>query len=145
MPWGLSGPARIQQEDFDLEAEIRQIKSVSGRIGAVVSFLGTVRDFSDGKEVQAIYFEHYPAMAEKYLKDLRQKVLKDFDLIEVRILHRIGMIPAGDNILCVLVAAEHRASAFAACCWCVDELKRTVPLWKKEITPEGAAWVEGSV
>jgi molybdopterin synthase catalytic subunit len=143
VPWGLSGLVRIQQEDFNLEAEIRQIKSVSGRIGAVVSFLGTVRDFSDGKEVQAIYFEHYPAMAEKYLKDLRQKVLKDFDLIEVHILHRIGMIPAGANIVCVLVAAEHRASAFAACCWCVDELKRTVPLWKKEITPEGAAWVEG--
>ena len=143
IPWGLFRPVRIQLEDFDLATEIRQIKSVSKRMGAVVSFLGTVRDFSEGKEIQAIYFEHYPAMAEKYLQDLRQKVLKKFDLIEVRILHRIGTIPAGDNILCVLVASEHRAIAFEACRWCVEELKRTVPLWKKEITPNGAAWVEG--
>ena len=143
VPWGPSGPVRIQQEDFDLATEIRQIKSVSERIGAVVSFLGTVRDFSDGKEIQAIYFEHYSAMSEKYLRELRQKVLKEFDLIEVRILHRVGIIPAGENILCVVVASEHRASAFEACRWCVDELKRTVPLWKKEITSEGEAWVEG--
>jgi molybdopterin synthase catalytic subunit len=143
LPWGLPRPVRIQQEEFDLATEIRQIKSVSKRIGAVVSFLGTVRDFAEGKEIQAIYFEHYPAMAERYLQDLRLKVLKNFDLIEVRILHRVGTVPAGDNILCVLVASEHQAIAFEACRWCVDELKRTVPLWKKEITPDGAAWVEG--
>ena len=145
VPWGPSGSVRIQQEDFDLVTEIRQIKSVSERIGAVVSFLGTVRDFSDGKEIRAIYFEHYPAMAEKYLRELRQKVLKEFNLIEVRILHRVGTIPAGENILCVVVASEHRASAFEACRWCVNELKRTVPLWKKEISPEGDAWVEKGV
>jgi molybdopterin synthase catalytic subunit len=143
VPWGLPDQVRIQQEVFDLEAEIRQIKSVSGRMGAVVSFLGTVRDFSEWREVQAIYFEHYPVMAEKYLQGLRQRVLKKFDLIEVRIRHRIGTIPAGGDILCVLVASEHRAVAFEACRWCVDELKRTVPLWKKEITPDGAAWVKG--
>jgi len=143
VPWGLQGPVRIQQEEFDLKDEIRQIKSLSKRIGAVVSFLGTVRDFSEDRKIQAIHFEHCPGMAEKYLHDLRAQVLKRFDLIEVRILHRVGTIPAGNEILCVLVASEHRADAFEACHWCMDELKRTIPLWKKEISPDGEVWVEG--
>jgi MoaD family protein len=141
-PVSAANAVRVQHDGIDLQDEIRQIKAVSRRIGAVVTFLGTVRDFSDGRDIQAIYFEHYPAMAEKYLQNLRQQMLNDFNLIDVRILHRIGKIPAGEDIVCVIVASEHRGDAFEACRWSIDELKRTVPLWKKEMTPVGEVWVD---
>lgn len=136
---------RILDEDFSVDAEIKRIKAVSRRIGGIVTFLGTVRDFSRGKEVKKLVFEHYPDMAVEKMKELREKALEKFEIIEVSMLHRKGEIEIGENIALIVVAAEHRKDAFLACMWLIDELKKVVPIWKKEITAEGEIWVEEHV
>jgi molybdopterin synthase catalytic subunit len=133
---------RIQEEDFSVEAEIERVKAASTRIGGIVTFLGTVRDFSRGRDVEKLVFEHYPGMAEKKLAELRERVLENFDIIEVSIIHRTGEIKVGENIVLMVVGAEHRADAFSACQWLIDELKKAVPIWKKEFTTKGEVWVE---
>jgi molybdopterin synthase catalytic subunit len=137
----LTDRIRIQTEDFSVEAEIGKMKAVSKRVGAVVTFLGTARDFSEGRSVCRIDFEHYAGMAEQRLAALREEALKKYRVMDVTILHRIGTILPGENIVLVVVGAERRAEAFAACAWCIDTLKQTVPIWKKEITPDGDQWV----
>ncbi len=136
-PW-----TRIQTEDFSLDDELRRIKAVSNRIGGVAVFIGTARDFSKGHPVSRLDYEHYAGPAEKSLAEIRQRALKQFQIIEVCILHRTGEISIGGNIVLVLTAAEHRAEAFRACRWCIDELKAITPIWKKETTPDGDVWVE---
>lgn len=133
---------RIQKEDFSIEEEIKGVKRVSKRIGGIVAFLGTAREFSKGREVDKLIFEHYSGMAEKRLRELRKKALEEFDIIEMRIVHRVGEIGVGENIVLIVVGAEHRADAFKACRWCIGELKKIVPIWKKEITTGGEVWVE---
>ena len=133
---------RIQTGDFSLDEELRRIKPVSGRIGGVAFFLGTGRDFSKGRSVHRLTYEHYSGLAERTLAGIRERAIKQFGLIEVCLIHRVGNIPVGGNIVLVVAAAEHRAEAFRACRWCIDELKATVPIWKKETTPEGDVWVE---
>ncbi|MFQ5543986.1 MAG: molybdenum cofactor biosynthesis protein MoaE [Nitrospiria bacterium] len=133
---------RIQVGDFGVEEETNKIKACSLRIGGIVTFLGTARDFSKGQEIHKIDFEHYPGMAEKRLAEIREQALKDYDIIEVTIIHRVGEIMIGDNIVLIVVGAEHRQDAFKACSWCIDELKRITPIWKKETTPQGHVWVE---
>ncbi|HHD11590.1 MAG TPA: molybdenum cofactor biosynthesis protein MoaE [Deltaproteobacteria bacterium] len=135
-------PVRIQEENFSVEEEVEAIKRTSKRIGAVVTFLGVARDFSKGHTIEALEFEQYEQMALKALRKLREDTLERFDIIDVRIVHRVARIPAGENIVLIVVASEHRKEAFSACSWCIDTLKKTVPLWKKEITPEGESWVE---
>lgn len=132
---------RIQEEDFSVEEEVNRVKERSKRIGGIVTFLGTARDFSKGKEIQKIDFEYYPGMAEKKLNDLRERALADFDIMEVSIVHRVGRIEIGDNIVLIIVAAQHRKDAFKACEWCIDELKRITPIWKREETSQGEVWV----
>ena len=133
---------RIQSEDFSLDEELSRIKAVSGRIGGVAVFVGAARDFSKGRPVRRLDYEHYAGLAEKTLAGIRQKAMTQFPVIEVLIIHRTGEIPIGGNIVLVVAAAEHRAEAFRACRWCIDELKATAPIWKKETTPEGGIWVE---
>ena len=133
---------RIQREDFSVDAEIKAVLKKSKSIGGVVTFLGTARDFSKGRDVEMISFEHYNGMAEKKLKELRDEILDSFDIIELSIIHRVGDVRPGDNIVLIVVAAMHRVAAFDACENCIDELKRCVPIWKKEITPDGDYWVE---
>ncbi len=135
-------PVRIQTEDFSVEEEVSALKATSTRIGAVVTFLGVARDFSRGHAIEAVEFEQYQSMALKALRKLREDTLKRFNIIDVRIVHRVARIPAGENIVLIVVGSEHRRDAFSACSWCIDTLKKTVPLWKKEITPEGESWVE---
>ncbi len=125
-----------------MEEEITRIKSVSNRIGGIVTFLGSARDVSKGREVTEIEFEHYSNMAEQALGTIREQALKRFNIIEATLIHRVGTIGVGQNIVLIVVGAEHRQDAFAACAWCIDELKRTVPIWKKERTPSGESWVE---
>lgn len=132
---------RIQTEDFAIEAEITRVKAASTRIGGIVVFLGTARDFSQGRRIQGITFDHYPGMAEKKLQEIRERALKAFDIVEVAILHRVGEMAIGDNLVLIIVGAEHRAEAFRACSWCITELKQITPLWKMEHTPEGEHWV----
>ena len=107
----------------------------------IVTFLGTARDFSKGKDIHRIDFEHYPGMAEKRLNEIRERALQDYDIIEVSIVHRVGRIETGENIVLIVVAAEHRKDAFRACEWCIDELKRITPVWKREETTQGEVWV----
>ncbi len=133
---------RVQREDFSVEEEIKAVLKKSKSIGGVVTFLGTARDFSKGRDVEMISFEHYNGMAEKKLKELRDEILDSFDIIELSIIHRVGDVRPGDNIVLIVAAARHRVAAFDACESCIDELKRTVPIWKKEITPDGDYWVE---
>ncbi len=132
---------KIQEGDFSVQEEVDRIKERSKRIGGIVTFLGTARDFSKGKDIQRIDFEYYPGMAEKKLNEIRERALSDFDIIEVSIVHRVGMIEIGDNIVLIVVAAQHRKDAFKACEWCIDELKRITPIWKREETSEGDVWV----
>lgn len=133
---------RVQREDFSVDAEINRVRSRSKRIGGISIFLGTARDRSKGRDVASITFEHYEGMAQKKLREIRERALKDFDIIEVAILHRHGEIGIGDNIVLIIVGAEHRAEAFRACKWAIDELKHITPIWKLEHTPEGEVWVE---
>ena len=133
---------RIQKEPFSVDDEIERLKKSSSAIGAIVTFLGTTRDISEGKRVSKLEFEHYPGMAEKKLADIREKALKDYGVIDVIIVHRVGVLPVGENIVLIAVAAGHRDEAFRACRFCIDELKRITPIWKRETTPEGEIWVE---
>jgi len=133
---------RIQKEDFSIDEEIERVKASSADIGGIVVFLGIGRGTSRGRSIQKLDFEHYPGMAEKKLMEIRERALKDFDIKEVSIVHRISEIGIGENIVLIVVGAAHRADAFKACKWCIDELKRITPIWKKETTPEGEIWVE---
>lgn len=132
---------RIQQDDFSIEAEVNALREKSKRIGGIATFLGCARDFSEGRNVFSIEFEQYAGMAEKALFALRDEALVRFDIIEARIIHRVTTVHAGDQIVLIVVGAEHRKAAFEACEWLIDELKKRVPIWKKETTPDGESWV----
>ena len=133
---------RVQREDFSVDAEINRVRSKSKRIGGIATFLGIARDRSKGRDIDSMTFEHYEGMAQTKLREIRERALKDFDVIEVAILHRYGEIGIGENIVLIVVGAEHRAEAFRACEWAIAELKRITPIWKLEHTPEGEVWVE---
>ncbi len=133
---------RLQRENFSVDAEIDRVRARSTRIGGISIFLGTARDHSKGHDVSSITFEHYEGMAQKKLREIRERALKQFDVLEVLVLHRYGEITVGENIVLIVVGAEHRADAFKACRWCIDELKQITPIWKLEQTPAGEVWVE---
>lgn len=133
---------RVQREDFSVDAEINRVRSRSKRIGGISIFLGTARDHSKGRDVDSITFEHYEGMAQKKLREIRERALKDFDILELLIVHRYGEITIGENIVLIIAGAEHRADAFRACRWAIDELKQITPIWKLEHTPSGEVWVE---
>lgn len=133
---------RVQRENFSIDQELSRVRRRSKRIGGIAIFLGTARDRSKGRDVSGITFEHYEGMAQKKLREIREQALKDFDVIEVLIVHRYGEIQIGENIVLVIAAAEHRAEAFRACKWSIDELKQITPIWKQESTPDGEIWVE---
>lgn len=133
---------RIQKQDFSVSEEIALVKAASKSIGGVVTFLGTARDISKGEEIVTLDFEHYPGMAGKKLKEIRETALKDFNIIEMGIVHRTGRVSIGENIVLITAAAQHRNDAFMACEWAITELKRIAPIWKKETTKKGDVWVE---
>jgi molybdopterin synthase catalytic subunit len=139
---GDAGHVRIQKEPFPLDQEVERLKQSSSSIGGIVTFLGTTRDLSRGKAVSKLEFEHYPGMAEKKLSEIRERAIKEYGVIDVTIIHRVGTLPVGENIVLIAVAAVHRDEAFKACRFCIDELKRITPIWKKETTPDGEVWVE---
>lgn len=137
----MKAPVRIQAEDFSQDEEIAALKTSSPRIGGITTFLGCARDFSEGRSVSEISFEAYGSMALVEMNRLRDEAIARFGLIDARIVHRVTTVRAGDNIVFIAAAAEHRAAAFDGCRWMIDELKQRVPIWKKEVTPEGEAWV----
>ncbi|MDQ6963326.1 MAG: molybdenum cofactor biosynthesis protein MoaE [Mariprofundales bacterium] len=135
------GAVRIQQEDFCLQNEVDALRATSQRIGGVVTFLGCARDLSAGRNVISIQFEQYVGMATVAMQSLHDAALKRFDILGVRIVHRVTTVHAGEQIVLIVVGAEHRGPAFEACEWLIDELKRRVPIWKKELTTDGECWV----
>jgi molybdopterin synthase catalytic subunit len=132
---------RLQQEDFSQDEEVAALRASSKRMGGIATFLGCARDFSEGREVMQISFDAYGSMALAEMNKLRDEAIKKFALLDVRIVHRVGVVGAGEQIVFIAAGAEHRAAALDACRWMIDELKLRVPIWKKEITPEGDAWV----
>ena len=139
---GLFGIVRIQQEPFSLDEEVERLKRSSPSIGGIVTFLGTTRDISRSKAVAKLDFEHYLGMAEKKLAEIRAQAIREYGVIDATIIHRVGTLPVGENIVLIAVASQHRDEAFRACRFCIDELKRITPIWKKETMPDGESWVE---
>lgn len=132
---------RLQQEDFSQDEEIAALRASSKRMGGIATFIGCARDFSEGREVTQISFDAYGSMALAEMNKLRDEAIAKFTLLDARIVHRVGVVGAGAQIVFIAAGAEHRAPALQACHWLIDELKQRVPIWKKEITPQGDAWV----
>jgi molybdopterin synthase catalytic subunit len=132
---------RIQQQDFSQDEEVAALRAGSKRMGGIATFTGCARDFSEGREVTKISFDAYGSMALAEMNRLRDEAMARFELLDARIVHRIGTVGAGEQIVFIATGAEHRAPALQACHWLIDELKQRVPIWKKEITPQGDAWV----
>jgi molybdopterin synthase catalytic subunit len=135
-------PVRIQTEDFDLSQEVKQLRAGDARVGAVATFVGTVRDRNDGSDIAAMTLEHYPGMTEKSLEEIVEKAKARWDIFDVLIIHRVGPLNIEDQIVLTAVTSAHRGEAFAACEYVMDYLKTLAPFWKKEETPEGARWVD---
>ncbi|MBL8517532.1 MAG: molybdopterin synthase catalytic subunit MoaE [Betaproteobacteria bacterium] len=135
---------RIQTDDFDLASELANIRNApnAARIGAVASFVGLVRDSNDGSSVSGMTLEHFPGMTEKALADIAAEAASRWNVLGCTIVHRVGPLKPLDQIVLVIVASGHRGDAFAACEFIMDYLKTRAPFWKKEVTPEGARWVE---
>ena len=142
MGTALESNIRIQQENFIVTDEIEAIKKASRNIGGITTFLGTGRELSKGENISQLNFEHYPKMAEKKLEEIRTQAIKDYGIIEMIIIHRIGQIEIGENIVLIVAAGEHRKETFNACEWAIAELKRTTPIWKRETTSTGEVWVQ---
>lgn len=132
----------IQQDDFDVGAETTVLHACDSEVGAVASFVGLVRQDPQGGGVIAMTLEHYPGMTEKALAAIEAEAIARWGLLGVRIVHRVGRLLPGAQIVFVGVAAPHRGAAFAACEFIMDYLKTRAPFWKKEETPEGAHWVD---
>lgn len=137
----MNDPVRIQQQDFSQDEEVAALRASSKRMGGIATFIGCARDFSEGREVTQISFDAYGSMAVAEMNRLRDEAMEKFGLLDARIVHRVGVVGAGDQIVFIAAGAEHRAPALQACQWLIDELKQRVPIWKKEITPQGDAWV----
>ena len=136
---------RIQEQDFDLTTEVKAIRKGDPRVGAVVTFVGTVRDLNDGSQVKGMTLEHYPGMTEKSLGEIIQQARGRWDLYRILVIHRVGPLLPEDQIVLVAVTSAHRGEAFAACEFIMDYLKTAAPFWKKEDTPEGSKWVDARV
>jgi len=132
----------IRHADFDLSAETLALRQADGGVGAVVSFVGTVRESSQGESVSQMELEHYPGMTEAAIETMIDSAFRRFDIRAARVIHRVGVLQARDQIVLVLVASAHRGEAFAACEFLMDYLKTQAPFWKKETRPEGAHWVD---
>lgn len=134
---------RIQEEDFSVGQEVAALTRSCGRIGGVVTFVGTVRDFSASDDVAALILEHYPGMTERELERIEAAARARFQLEALGVVHRVGRLAAGENIVLVVAAAEHRADAFDACRYVIDHLKIRATFWKKEVNGAGEArWVD---
>ncbi len=140
---------RVQEQDFDVGVELKQLRLASNTIGAMVSFMGLVRDMNthnndsvESEQVSSMTLEHYPGMTEKSLAAIIQNAKKRWQIIDALIIHRVGLLQATEQIVLVAVTAAHRGDAFAACEFMMDYLKTEAPFWKKEQTEQGAYWIE---
>ena len=132
----------IQVEDFDVSQELAQLRANDARVGAVCSFVGTVRERNSGNAISSMELEHYPGMTEKSITSMMEEAAKQFDIYGARVIHRIGLLHPEDQIVLVAVTSAHRGSSFQACEFLMDYLKTQAPFWKKEVTPDGSRWVD---
>ncbi|GAC1389740.1 MAG: molybdopterin synthase catalytic subunit MoaE [Variovorax sp.] len=135
----------IQSADFDVSAELAALRAHDKGVGAVCCFVGTVRDRNDGNAVASMELEHYPGMTEKSIKAMSEEAFRRFDILGVRVVHRVGLMQPSDQIVLVAVTSSHRGESFRACEFLMDYLKTQAPFWKKEHTPDGARWVDARV
>jgi len=135
-------PVRVQKEDFDAGAEIARLREGNPKVGAVASFIGIVRDLNDGDAVATLTLEHYPGMTEKSLEEIVGQAMQRWDIYDALVVHRVGTLEPLDQIVLVVVTSAHRGESFKACEFLMDYLKTQAPFWKKEVTPDGARWVD---
>ena len=135
-------PVRIQEHDFDVSSELAALRAGDTRVGAVATFVGVVRDLNDASQISKLTLEHYPGMTEKALAQIVEDAKQRWDIYDALVVHRVGPLKPGDQIVLVAVTSSHRGESFAACQFIMDYLKTRAPFWKKEQTPEGERWVE---
>lgn len=135
----------IQQHDFNLADEVAMLRRGDARVGAVCSFVGTVRERNEGSAVASMELEHYPGMTEKAIETMIDAAMTRFDIHAARVIHRVGLLQPQDQIVLVAVTSAHRGQSFQACEFLMDYLKTQAPFWKKEVTPEGTRWVDARV
>lgn len=134
---------RVQQADFDINTEYQAMRQDNRADGAIVFFVGQVREMNQGSEVTGLYLEHYPAMTEKSLQSIIEQARERWPALNrIRLIHRIGQLHIADQIVFVAVSSSHREAAFEACHFIMDFLKNRAPFWKKETTDQGDRWVE---
>ena len=141
----MSFTVSIQTQDFDVSQELAALRAGDARVGAVCSFVGTVRERNDGNSVASMELEHYSGMTEKSISAMMNEAKQRFDIFAARVIHRVGLLHPEDQIVFVAVTSAHRGESFKACEFLMDYLKTQAPFWKKEVTPEGARWVDARV
>lgn len=151
----MSARVTIQTGDFDLSTEVAALRQGDGRVGAVCSFVGTVRDRNHSpagdsvpgghESVLSMELEHYPGMTEQSIEAMIDEAFGRFDILGARVIHRVGVLQPLDQIVLVAVGSAHRGESFQACEFLMDYLKTQAPFWKKEQTPDGARWVDARV
>ena len=133
---------RVQTQDFDAGLELTQLRRARKDVGAVVSFIGQVRDVNEGDTVSQLSLEHYPGMTEKALAAIVAQAQSRWDIFDTLIIHRVGSLQPLDQIVLVAVSGAHRGEAFKACEFIMDALKTEAPFWKKELTASGERWLD---
>ena len=136
---------QIQTQDFDLSHEVAQLRAGQPAVGAVCSFIGTVRDRNECDQVSSLELEHYPGMTEQSIQGMMAEAAERFDILGARVIHRVGLMQPLDQIVLVAVTSAHRGESFQACEFLMDYLKTQAPFWKKEATPGGHRWVDARV
>ena len=132
---------RIQEEPFDAGTLVAETHRANPKVGAVASFIGLVRDINEGSDVSEMTLEHYPGMTERAIENICREAAERWDVLDARVVHRVGTLRPTDPIVIVVVASGHRGDAFAACEFIMDFLKTRAPFWKKERTAGGERWV----
>jgi molybdopterin synthase catalytic subunit len=135
----------VQTQDFDVSHELAELRRGDARVGAVCSFVGTVRERNEGAAVSSMELEHYPGMTETSIQAILEQARERFDIYAARVIHRVGLLQPLEQIVLVAVTSAHRGMSFQACEFIMDYLKTQAPFWKKEVTPEGARWVDARV
>jgi molybdopterin synthase catalytic subunit len=136
---------QVQSEPLDPHREVDRLRAENPAIGAIVSFIGLMRDINEGDRVDSLYLEHYPGMTEKALLKIAKEATQRWHLEGCRVVHRVGEMHPTDPIVVVAVASRHRKEAFLGCEYVIDYLKTQAPFWKKEMTDGGERWVDARV
>lgn len=133
---------KVQTDDFDVAQVLADLRNNKPQVGAIVSFIGLVRDINDGADVSTLTLEHYPKMTEKALQSIVDEAKQRWDVMDAVVIHRVGTLLPTDQIVLVAISSAHRQAAFSACEFIMDYLKTQAPFWKKETNNQGARWVE---